>query len=260
MLTTSIEALVSAYTALKQEKELAIASHLQQIQQQAAQLLPALLEQDGVRFDRLLAQENSQQLFGQLQPMEQPLRQHVQAMQAQELAFAQAQAALLDQLRPYLSADARSLLLTSHFHAFTRSLRKQARLNLTPAPTKWVLPSLAVPLQIHSLETTTQVAIEEAQASTVFALQLQVGLGQWQPLVTLSTAIAHYTATTRYRTVEAIEQWQEANQQLQPTLQQLPIARSRQAKLAQELAVVFAYVAATFNGGGVADRLDYLQP
>lgn len=180
-------------------------------------------------------------------------------MQGQELAFAHAQAVLFDQLRPYLAADTRSLLLTSHFQAFAKSLSKQARLKLVPIPAKWLLPSLKFPLQIQSLEAIAQVEDTEKVASTTFAMQLDVCLGRWQQRVILPTAIAHYTPAMRYRAVAAMAQWQEANRQLQPTLQHLPTARSRQSKLAQELAVVFTYVAATFDYGGVADRLDYLQ-
>lgn len=263
MVTTSVEVLLSAYTALKREKELAISTHLQQMQQQAAQLLPTLLEANGssassvLRFDRLyeqvMAHENSQELMGQ------PLRQQAQAMQAQELTIAHAQAALLDQLRSYLAADARSLLFTSDFQAFARLLCKQAGLKLIPVPAKWVLPTLQYPLQIQSLEAIAQAAVGEAEVSTVFALQLQVGLGQWQQLIMLPTAMAQTTVPMRYRAAEVIEQWHEANRQLQPTPQQWPIARSRQHKLVQELAIVLTYAATTFDCGGVADRLDYLQ-
>jgi vacuolar-type H+-ATPase subunit E/Vma4 len=104
---------LSAYYALRQQKTAEISTRIGQIQQQLAAELQAL---QGLEQQLLSAQEN-----------------------------------VLEQIRPVLATDVRSLLSTSQFQEFVRDLLQEVKaklkqasfvLEVAPKTTKWLLHTL----------------------------------------------------------------------------------------------------------------------
>lgn len=223
---------LSAYYALRQQKTAEISTRIGQIQQQLAAELQAL---QGLEQQLLSAQEN-----------------------------------VLEQIRPVLATDARSLLSTSQFQEFVRDLLQEVKakpkqasfvLEVAPKTTKWILHTLEQPLQLNQIEVFERTNSYNAgkQSLTRYCIHMLIQLGEWQQAFDIPTATAQNNDPDTYHPYSAFTVWCESDICMRATVRQLPVASAKQQRLAQELTCVMAYVCDLFNLYSIAERVGFLH-
>lgn len=232
-----------------------------------------------------LKQQSGTQINAQLEELRQQVATQLQMIQEQEEGFVTKQREILDQMRPCLAHDARSLTTTKTFQAFVQSLSAELAAPLrwrptipqiTTDPTTWHLHTLKDPLQVNQIEVLWEERVDEEGESdcyTVYFVRMALQMGRWQEVIDIATENLTDNSELIRTPIPAFKQWLELIGQLQSSMGQLPLGfghsvskRSSskrvtpaQQMLTQELACLLVFVGEVFNVYTVADRLWDLQ-
>lgn len=217
-----------------------------------------------------LRQQKATELPIRLRQLQQRLADQLQALQELEQGFLSDQENVLKQIRPILASDARSLLPIPQFQEFVRDLLMEVKakrnnpafiLRVTPKPGNWILPTLQYPLQLSNIEMSEQTNSyrDKGEFLTIYGIRMTIALGEWQQAFTIPTATAQNDNPDMYHAYSPFAQWYEAVVCMKPTLEQLPIVRSKRQRLAQELTCLMAYVCDLFNLYSIAERVGFLH-
>lgn len=217
-----------------------------------------------------LRQQKAIEISTRIEQVQQQLTTELQRLQELEQQLLSAQGCVLEQIRPVLATDARSLLPTPQFQEFVRELLKevkakpkQAAFTLTVASktTKWILQTLEQPLQISQIEVVERSNSYDAgkQTLTRYYIRMLVQLGEWRQIFEISTATAQNNDPDMYHSCSTFTQWYGAVTCIKVAIEQLPIPSAKQKKLAQELTCVMAYVCDLFNLYSIAERVGFLH-
>lgn len=210
-----------------------------------------------------LQQQKRKEITAQLQQLQARFAQQVQAVQQQERKFVEAQADLLDQLRRQLAMDARSLLLTPNFQEYLHTLLEQdiwqysqLRFQLNTADcSTWLLPTLEFPVQLSNVERVQPDTAAEQAVDAIGSVNLHLQVGLWQQELKIST-VSVEEATPNHSGADDVEQqWLNAGQCLKQSIEAEPfgfvvspdLTPAQHSQLIMELTCLLAYVATLFN-------------
>jgi hypothetical protein len=216
-----------------------------------------------------LRQQKATQLSAGIKQTQERLATELQALQNLEQQLLSAQGNVLEQIRPVLATDARSLLPTPQFQEFVRDLLKEVKakpkqasfaLKVASKTTKWILHILEQPLQISQIEVVERSNSYDAgkQTLTRYYIRMLVQLGEWRQIFEIPTATAQNNDPDMYHSCSAFTQWYGAVTRIKVAIEQLPVSSAKQQKLAQELTCVIAYVCGLFNLYSIAERVGFL--
>lgn len=186
------------------------------------------------------------------------LRRHAQAQMAAirqwERSSSSAQQTILEQLRPHLATDARSLLLTAEFAAFVQELRSELkavdfRLQVQPPLKDWVLPTLSVALQVHDIEARSQQGISHPCA---FETQMRVQVQDWQHPVVFPAIL--YATPQRDVAAATHKQWLTVRGDVSAIAAQLTVAPAQQ-QVCQEVFCLLRFIGELFTLRELANAL-----
>jgi hypothetical protein len=115
----------------------------------------------------LLQQQKVTEMVAQLDQLRQQFEAQLRKLQKRELGFVSAQEEVLEQIRPLLASDARSLVLTPNFQEYLHTLLEQdiwqysqLRFQLNTADlSTWLLPTLEFPVQLSNVERFNQMLL-----------------------------------------------------------------------------------------------------
>lgn len=230
-----------------------------------------------------LKQQSEMQISAQLQELRLQVATQLQTIQKQEEGFVTKQHKILDQIRPCVAHDARSLTTTKAFQAFVQSLFTELTDPLgwrttTPQiatdPITWHLHTLKKPVQVNQIDVVCDERVDdEGDYCTVYFVRMAVRLGRWQDVIDIQTETLIDSGELVRTPIPVFKQWLELINQLQTSMGQLSlgfgsstnksssskqVAPTQQA-LVQELGCLLLFVGELFNVYTVADRLWDLQ-
>jgi uncharacterized coiled-coil protein SlyX len=230
-----------------------------------------------------LKQQSEMQISAQLQELRLQVATQLQTIQKQEEGFVTEQHKILEQLRPCVAHDARSLTTTKAFQAFVQSLFTELTDPLgwrttTPQiatdPTTWHLHTLKKPVQVNQIDVVCDERVDdEGDYCTVYFVRMAVRLGRWQDVIDIQTETLIDNGELIRTPIPVFKQWLELINQLQTSMGQLSlgfgnstnkpssskrVAPAQQA-LVQELGCLLVFVGELFNVYTVSDRLWDLQ-
>lgn len=217
-----------------------------------------------------LRQQKAIEISTRIEQVQQQLTTELQRLQELEQQLLSAQGCVLEQIRPVLATDARSLLPTPQFQEFVRDLLKEVKakpkqasfaLKVASKTTKWILHILEQPLQISQIEVVERTNSYDAgkQILTRYYIRMLVQLGEWRQIFEIPTATAQNNDPNMYHSCSTFTQWYGAVTRIKVVIEQLPVSSAKQKKLAQELTCVIAYVCDLFNLYLIAERVGFLH-
>lgn len=182
--------------------------------------------------------QKTAQIRDQLNRLQQQLASQLLTIRQRESEFIAIQENILDEIRPLLALNARSLLSVDEFEQFVRSLlenidaagiKSSLSLQISPNPSEWILHTLPLPLQLRNIE----IIGSGKSAASTGGIRVQVGVGSWQQTIFIPMAGSQSS-------------WLAIAQQMQEQVMELPIAANLQDGLMQELVILLAYVSSLF--------------
>lgn len=193
-------------------------------------------------------QQRTIEITERLNRLRQQIVSQLLTIRQAESKFIQAQQHCLDQMRLYLTADARTLLKTPAFEAFVELLLSRLEgavspadaLHIAPTPDAWQLNCVPIEIHLHEVER-MQFDNPDGTEGSVAVMRMQVEINDWQQPVHVST----HSLRRRSEVAAAIK---EIMSQL-PRVDDCCDGRTTQLKLSvtQELACLVLYVAQLFN-------------
>ncbi|XGV94825.1 MAG: hypothetical protein ACAF41_19040 [Leptolyngbya sp. BL-A-14] len=217
-----------------------------------------------------LRQQKATEIAARIGQIQQQLAAELQGLQELEQQLLSAQGNVLEQIRPVLATDARSLLSMPEFQEFVRDLLKEVKakpkqaafvLEVASKTTKWILHTLEQPLQLNQIEVFERTNSYDSgkQSLTRYYIRVVMQLGEWQQMFDIPTATAQNNDPDMYHTCSAFTVWYECDIGIRTAVKQLPVATAKQQRLAQELTCVMAYVCDLFNLYSIAERVGFLH-
>ena len=216
-----------------------------------------------------LRQQKAVEISTRIEQVQQQLATELQGLQELEQQLLSAQGSVLEQIRPVLATDARSLLPTPQFQEFVRDLLKEVKakpkqaaftLKVASKTTKWILNTIEQPLQVSQIEVVEQTNSYDAgkQSLTRYYVRMLMQLGEWQQIFEIPTATTQNNDPDMYHSCSTFTQWYGSVVRIKVAIEQLPVSSVKQQKLAQELTCVMAYVCNLFNLYSIAERVGFL--
>lgn len=193
----------------------------------------------------LIRLQVASQITAQLQQLRQHTTLQLTTIRQQERTSSAAQQIILDQLRPHLAIDARSLLPAAEFADFVQDLQSRegtTQWRLKPQLEDWLLLTLTPPLQLHNIDTRACAgAIDPCACET----QLRVQVGSWQQMIIFPAVL--YDEDNPDAGAAHRKQWLAMHEALTTIADQFAIAESQQEMVQQELFCLLTFVGELFN-------------
>lgn len=198
-----------------------------------------------------LQQQRTIAITDRLARSQQQLASEILTIQECERQFIAAENKVLDQIRPLLATDARSLLTTREFQYFARSLNEKLDVDATKKfeslqtpidPDEWQLRTLPTCLQLQNIEAVLAHDPTYGAIAPDGGIRMQIREGTWQQLIFLPN--------------DSARQWLQLAHQLQRTRMDLPVEDDLQFDLIQEIVCLLAYVTTLFWIEGMTNQFD----
>lgn len=137
--------------------------------------------------------QKAAQIRDQLNRLQQQLASQLLTIRQRESEFIAIQENVLDEIRPLLALDARSLLSVDEFEQFVRSLlenidvagiKSSLSLQISPNSNDWILHTLPMPLQLEEIE----IVSSDKPAASMGGIRVQVEMRSWQQIIFIPMA------------------------------------------------------------------------
>lgn len=192
----------------------------------------------------IMQRQRTADITDRLDRLQQQVASQLLTIRQREAEFISEQNQVLDQIRPLLATDARSLLTMIKFQAFVQSRFQQVAESANQTlsrridanPETWRLAKLPDPLQLQDIE--RAVAIDADAKFPGGRVWIQVSLGTWQQHLFIP--------------IETSQQESQVIEQLQMTRMDLPIEAEFRLDLMQEIGWLLVYIGGLFWVGEVA--------